>query len=168
MNRHILLIASILVSILFSACARLNCTPEQHQYLITPNQDISYSFDNNYDHHQYEIIDGDLLLFEFLHSNHECEDVFDDEYAEVLRFAIEPGLNEFQFADSAMISAKAHYYEIGAWVTGQRHQLVKGSIHGTELTHGNWQVEAVVTVFYDAASGLVEKEIRFSEVFEIK
>ncbi|MEM7373859.1 MAG: hypothetical protein AAF587_34870 [Bacteroidota bacterium] len=168
MNRHMLIAIPMLIFMIASSCSRLNCTPEQYQYSITPNQDITYSYDDTYNFHRYESTDGEQLLFEFFHANQSCEDVFDDGYAEFLRFAVDSDLVDFSFRDTSMIIIHAHYYEVGAWVTNQQHQLTQGSISGTQLSQDQWQVDVDVSIYYDSASGLIEKEIRFSEVFETK
>jgi len=141
-----------------------DCHPERKDSTWTEGKTILFEYNTEYERNEYSIVEGENLLFEYNHRGAQCDNIFDDEWGEILAFNVEEGITEFEFVDEEILEINCFYREYGAWVSGIRHQVKNGVIRGKLLFGGNWAI--TVSVFTTPSNPNQEsKAISFVDIF---
>lgn len=135
-----------IVAISLSSCFKDdNCDPDFYLTHILKDKTIESYFDTILQTQSFRVVAGENLVFSFDHIGPQCDNVFDDEWGEILNFEIEPGIESFDLIDEQLLQANASYRETGAWVNHQSYPVKDGFIKGKK--EGNiWIVEADIIV----------------------
>jgi hypothetical protein len=135
-----------------------NCHPERFTYTILPQSDITIDTSET---PNFSIVEGSNMVFEYQHLAAQCDDVFDDEWGEILYFAIDTNATEFQNTDEQLAEIQCIYNLEGAWV-GARERVKLGSIAGEKLSEKLWRISIDLTLQNEFVS---ENRIVVNEIF---
>jgi len=167
MLRKIGLAALVFVS--FWACEKASeepCDPPLVETKWKSGKSIEFVADTIHGGGQFLIVEGADRLFHYQFTDAQCDYINDDEQGATLVFTVGEMIADFEFSNEELSGANAYYRPWGAWVPYNNvHLLRTGTIKGTQLSEGQWQVRVDVVTMplleWDAADTL-----RFTRVFE--
>lgn len=121
----------------------MNCDPERIQAIYQHDKKIerAITLDGRL---VYGTQNGQHTVFRYTKTAEQCDDVFDDEYGEVLSFEVSLDSSEtsFEFRDDELLDLKCYYYEFGAWVnSGTHYPIRKGLIKGRQTSEEEWYIQ---------------------------
>ncbi len=160
MNKILLLLT---ISILFS-CNSDDCDPEVFRYRWEDLKEITVTTDTSSQTNQYQIGDGQNIVFTYTHDGRQCDDIFDDEWTEVIQFEVDKDVTDFEYVDSNIARAKCHYREIGAWTHGIPQEVKSGTIKGKKLNSSEWEISLSIKTTPQMAPD-TSKTIKFFQNF---
>lgn len=124
-------------------CDKFNCTGPSWTYELLTDKEIVITQDTFSGNPLtiYEILDGNKTVAKYTHGTRECEEIYDDEYAEHLSFHFDDALEDFEFKDEEILNTNCFYYESGAWVRHNRYRIQKGTITGKKVDENRWDIQ---------------------------
>jgi len=133
-----------LLQIIFLSCDNNddlnNCQPETVIFEWESDKQITFEFNDEAQRNYYQVANGNKLVFNYIHIGAQCDDIIDDEWAEILIFQIENNIEEFEFVDEEILSTNCFYFQSGAWVSGQQQNVKKGFIRGEKISENTWEI----------------------------
>jgi hypothetical protein len=162
MKKEILILT--IVSLMIFRCNKNNCNPEITIPTWYEGKEIVVTYDSIYQRNEYNIEDGVNILFEYNHAGQQCDDVYDDEWGEILTFEIDKKIIDFEFVDSNIITTKCFYQEYGAWVRHNRYQIKDGIIKGKKISEDKWEITVSVSTT-PIFSNETPQAIKFKQIF---
>ena len=117
-----------------------NCVPETIHLNWTKDKTILVEYNSEFQRNDYNIVNGENWLFEYNRSGAQCEDIFDDEWGEVLTFEIDKNSDDFEFVDENMLQTNCFYRQYGAWVRHNQYQIKDGMIKGEKKSANEWEI----------------------------
>ena len=147
MNTKSLLALLLLIGLI--ACNKEEddgCDPEKSYHYWYSDQDIEAELDTIYPENWYIITPGDKRLFEYHYQSAQCDDIYDDEWGEILRFVVDPSVTHFEYVDEEILEAKCYYNQYGAWVGASAFPVTSGSIEGERMWNGDWMLTVDIVV----------------------
>lgn len=142
-----------------------SCTPERFLSTITTDLKIEKVFNTELQKNVYDIINGDQLVFAYIHAGAECDDILDDEWGEQLLFEIDPGVSEFDLTDNEILTTNCFYNQFGAWVSHEQIEVNKGRIQGVKISETQWDINVSVEVTSSISN--TPKLIEFSRIYTV-
>lgn len=133
--------------VLFSSCDKkddINCYPESINANWTLGKEIIVTYNAEFQRNEYNILNGENILFEYNHSGAQCDDILDDEWGEKLTFIINKETTDFELKDGDVINIKCFYQEYGVWVNHNQYQIKEGTIKGKKLSENIWEINVSV------------------------
>jgi hypothetical protein len=143
-----------------------NCHPELAHAVWVSEKEIIVNFDTEYQRNNYEIADGPHILFHYNHTGAQCDDRYDDEWGEILAFAVNKEVEYFEYKDEEILELQCFYQQYGAWVTHNAYQVRDGIIKGRKISLNRWEIEVSVLttpLFEDEQP----RKIEFHEIFKM-
>ena len=141
-----------------------NCSPEISRSTWSINKTILIEYNSENQQNRYSILEGDNRLFEYNHSAAQCENIYDDEWGEVLTFAIPNEITDFKYEDDNILETRCFYTQYGAWVRQNHYEIKNGMIKGEKKSENEWIITvsvATTPLFADEQPKLIE----FVEIF---
>jgi hypothetical protein len=134
---------------LLSACQSdklMNCDPENIRAIYENDKKIekAITLDGRL---VYGTKNGHQTVFRYTRTAEQCDDIYDDEYGEVLTFevALDSSVTNFEFREDELLDLKCYYFEFGAWVNSGTHYVVRqGVIKGQQTGEDEWYIECSV------------------------
>jgi len=150
----------------FASCNKddLNCHPKSIDATWTLEKSILIEYFEDLDRNIYSIVDGENIVFEYLHSGAQCDDIYDDEWGERLAFEIPSEKEEFEYVDEEILEIIAFYNQFGAWVSSIQHPINEGLIKGEKISSKKWEVSVSITT-PPTNINQEPRTIEFKEVF---
>jgi len=147
MKKPILIILILVITLSCSKESEDNYSytfQENAQLVIEPYFEGSYMKGST-------IVNGSNLVFSYVFEAAEEENIADDEYSEIIRFEIEPGLTEFSYSNSELNEINAVYSEscFCDFSNELKNTLPKGTISGTKISETKWDIMIDVTFYTD-------------------
>ncbi|MRI01663.1 hypothetical protein GH721_14055 [Kriegella sp. EG-1] len=95
------------------------------------------------------IENGNNIVFTYEYIADDAEIIADDEYSEIIRFEIEPGLTEFNYTDEELSAISTVYSEycFCAFFDESKNTSPKGSISGKKISETQWDI-TIDVIFY--------------------
>ena len=130
----------------------------------TLGKEIVVGYNTEFERNDHNIINGENRLFEYNHSGAQCDDIYDDEWAENLTFRINNETTNFEFTNGEIITTNCFYQETGAWVLHNPYQINDGTIKGEKISESEWKiiVSVITTPLFINEQ---PKSIEFTEIF---
>lgn len=127
-------------------CEKENCTGPTWTYELFSDKEITITQDtfSGTPLTLYEIIDGEKTVATYTFGAKECEEIYDDEYAEHLSLQFDESLEAFEFKDEDILTTNCFYHQSGAWVRHNRYRIQKGTITGKKLNGNQWDIQVNV------------------------
>ncbi len=138
----------LIILTVLSACNKEsdgNCHPESIRAVWVPGKEVNVNYDTEYQRNNYEIVDGKHILFHYNHTGAQCDDRFDDEWGEILAFAVNKEVDYFEFNNEDILEVNCFYQQFGAWVGHNDYQIKDGIIKGRKISLNRWEIEVSVT-----------------------
>ncbi len=155
------------MTLLTIACDPDNCDAEMKSYTVQADKSIQIAIDTLSLVANYQVSDGENLVFQYHHVRAQCDNIADDEWAETLSFEVDKNAETFMFEDADLNLANCFVRESGAWVNGSSNPIMKGMITGTKKNNNDWDVE--ISIVVDPLNvGGGSREIVLEEVFELE
>jgi hypothetical protein len=134
-------------ALLLQNCGK-NCTSSSEDFQLHQDKQIEtlVLYDDLTLVYQYNIKDGEGIVFEYTFNAEQCDEVQDDEYGYRLAFSIDEDVEEFTFEDEELDQIKAFFQESGAWVSHAHREVRKGSITGEKRSRNRWSVKIDVEI----------------------
>ncbi|MBD0824838.1 hypothetical protein [Aestuariibaculum marinum] len=141
-----------------------DCHPETILSNWNTQKEIVIEFDTEFNRNNYNIVDGNKLLFEYNHIGAQCDHIIDDEWQENLVFQIENTSVAFEYIDNDLLLTNCYYQQLGAWVNHNQYQVKNGTIKGEKLSENEWKiiVNVETTPLFENEQ---PKEIQFTQIF---
>lgn len=97
------------------------------------------------------IVNGTNLVFTYTFEADDAENIADDEYAETIRFEINPSLTEFSYTDNELDSIRAVYSEscFCDFYNELKNTAPQGTISGKKISATQWDISIDVTFYTD-------------------
>ena len=141
-----------------------NCDPETINAKWTLGGEIVVDYNTEFERNEYSISNGENILFEYNHSGAQCDDIYDDEWGELLTFSINSETTNFEFTNDEIITTNCFYQAYGAWVRHNQYQIKDGTIKGEKISESEWKiiVSVMTTPLFTNEQA---KSIEFTEIF---
>ncbi len=165
MNKNIITLT--ILGVIIFGCDKNNCNPETIIATWSEGKEINIMYDSLYQRLDYNVDNGENLLFVYNHTGQQCDYIMDDEWGESLIFEINYLNAKFEFVDSNIILTKCFYQEYGAWVRHNRYQVKDGIIKGKKISEDKWEITvSVITtpIFPDEKAKIIEFKKSFSKL----
>lgn len=155
-----------LFALLFIACENENnpCDPESFSAKLIPNKEIVVEFNTEFNRNNFTLTEGNKLVFEYIHGRGQCDNIIDDEWAEILTFQIDNNLSSFRFENDEMLSTHAFYRQIGAFVVSIPYGVSSGVITGEKIANNRWLVTVDIEVELTDMNSIIQ-QVQFTEIF---
>ena len=154
-----------LTLITMASCQR-NCSKEKVLASWTENKVITLNISSDSLIWNYNVADGDQLVFSLNHADKECSNIADDEFGEIITFQVDPGAESFEFTDEELLAQNCFYHQYGAWVSGRRYPISKGKIYGEKRSDRKWNITIdVETIPFETESPI---SVVFDEKFVLE
>lgn len=141
-----------------------NCTPETTRCLWSADKKITVIYDSTYGGNKYRITGGDNLLFEYIHTGAQCDNIADDEWEERLTFETNKGINEFEYVDSSILNSNCFYQQLCFCANNYPYQIKDGKISGIKISDKQWELTVSVTTT-PVLPGEQPKMVAFKKIF---
>ncbi|MDU8886498.1 hypothetical protein RXV94_10025 [Yeosuana sp. MJ-SS3] len=158
-----------LFQIVFLSCDNINdennCQPETTLSKWESEKEIMLEFNEAAQRNHYQVANGNKLVFNYIHVGAQCDDIIDDEWAEVLIFQIENDIEEFEFVDDEILTTNCFYFQNGAWAFGTQQNVKKGFIRGEKISVNTWEINVNIetnTINQDEPIRNIEFEGKFT------
>jgi hypothetical protein len=141
--------------------------PETFNGSWTYGKDISVNYNTEYERTEYTVVDGDHILFEYTHTGAQRDDVFDDEWAEMITFVINKDATHFELTNEQIEGAKCFYREFGAWYAHNQYSIKDGIIKGRKIFGTKWEIYVSVQttpLYMDQQPKTIEFSVLFDKV----
>ncbi|RYY52421.1 MAG: hypothetical protein EOO09_21500 [Chitinophagaceae bacterium] len=136
----------LLSCILIQGCDKetdRRCTPEKKTYTWERGQTMDESF---------LVAEGDTMgfvnvqpgtnqLFTFEHSYEACEDIMDSGGKSWIRFMIHPGLEEFEYRDTAIGRTLINEVKSVWYMNSRANYFTRGLLRGKKLDGLRWKID---------------------------
>ena len=145
------------------------CDPEQISTTFQEDRMIEIGLSTQFQF-AFTIQEGEQTVFVYERTAAQCDDVNDDEYGEVLAFAVplEHETSAFEYKDEELINLRCHYYEFGAWVNSSKQYAIrKGLIKGQKSGENEWYIQCSVLTDAIPEEG-VPHAVEVNASFELK
>ncbi len=153
----------------FSSCKsdenENDCYPEMIISNWVSEKEIIVEFDTQFKRNNYNIINGNKILFKYNLNGAQCDNIIDDEWGENLIFQIENNNTDFEFIDNEILSTNCFYQQYGAWVAHNKYEVKNGIIKGEKISKTEWEITVNIEttpIFENEPS----KNIIFTEIFK--
>ncbi|MEO9894429.1 hypothetical protein [Aurantibacter sp.] len=147
--------ALLLLSSLVFSCSKTS--DEIYTYTFQENAQliIEENYDGSYMKYS-SVVDGNNLVFTYEFQAEDEKDIADDEYSEVIRFEIQPDLNEFEYSTTDLEAIKAVYSENCFCFFGDdnKNTSPKGTIKGKKISDTEWDITIDVVFYSDDAKNI--------------
>jgi len=146
-------IITITTLTLISLCCIACTNPSEYTYKIHDNKEIleHCNFNlNGYSDYWAEVVDGDMLVFEYIYKASEDPMTYDDGHTEKVMFQINKDELSFLFENKEIITTKCFIYEAYDWA--DYYKVSDGIIEGTKLNENEWQVKFDVFVIDESGT----------------
>lgn len=161
--RKILLILALTSGVFSCDSDDNNCIPEQTTTRVLSDKTIQLNEESDSEKLSFEVIGGEKLVFLYEHSGKDCPDIIDDEWGEKLLFEINRDVENFELTDEELAEAKCIYQLYGAWAGDNVYKISDGTITGTFVSEGIWNVEVDIT--YTRSDDDEEFVLKFNREF---
>ncbi len=141
MKPTLLLLISISTSL--CSCDDGPCGVTTFGHEILTHKSIVYTPDSTQHYQNFEIIEGDHLVFHFFRHHDNCPGVADDDYTLTMAFEIDSSIHDFAIRDSALLGAHCFVHRSGTWVN-EDFFVKEGFIEGYQTGPSKWVINAVV------------------------
>lgn len=92
-----------------------------------------------------KIEEGDNLVFKYLFTRSQDDDISDDEYSEVIIFQIDANAEEFDFTNDELASVFTYFDQYCFCPYYGSIQIIDGNISGVKVDSQNWDITIDVT-----------------------
>jgi len=138
-----------LISICFFACG----DDDDYSFLIYEDKELKEHFNfnsNGYSNYWVEVVEGDMLVFEYRFFKTYSNSEDGSGYSETVRFEIDKEASSFYFENEEIIPTKCHIMRY----SGQPfcYKVSEGFIEGTKLNENEWQVKFDVYVIDESGT----------------
>ena len=131
-------ILGVFILLFFCQCSRENMEVESFRYFqggeIVEEKIVSATDTVT----TFEIVEGEKNVFLYSKSLAEDPDVIDDEVSLLVRFHLDPTLEEFSYSDEELSEIGAYHWEFA--LGGVRHSLQHGTISGEKIDESTWNI----------------------------
>jgi hypothetical protein len=108
------------------------------EFVFYENSDLSVSDDENRPY--IEKIAGDKLVFRYEYTADDSPNIADDEYSEIVWFAVDPEGDSFEIHENDFKNSGATFGRMCFCVDRGFHWIKKGCIYGAKLGDGKWEI----------------------------
>ncbi len=158
-------LAALLFCLFFLGCGD-DCHDPETTFQFTDNSQLIRIDDTDLGLFEYEVSEGDKLVFRINHAEAQCDDILDDEWGERIVFEIDQEATSFRFDDSELIEAQCYYNQWGAWVNSSPLLITSGSIDGTKLNESTWFINLSLNL--SAQNALGSSMVEYEGTYEIQ
>lgn len=153
---------------LLSSCvdSSSGCDPEEIILSAENDKEITTVMDTTIDRLWYTLDDGQNIVFKYYRIAAQCDEIYDDEYSELLAFEIGKDRISGEFIDEEIRLTQCFIHQSGAWVN-QYYAVDSGSIRVERQSENKWEIDVAVWMppsFNNDAAKLIE----FSASVEIQ
>lgn len=120
---------------------------------------------------QYEILQGDKLVFEYIFVREDNPNIADDEFTETMVFETNTNISERTFKDEEILNQKAIYRYLCYCGPVGKVKETKGSLSVSRLSNESFQVVADIEFIFEPAENFtnpVSRKVDFDEIFTVK
>ena len=159
MNKLIKAIVGL--SFILTSCSNISDAHYNYHYFEQKQLNIE-----TYDHYMKfsKIEEGSNLVFSYEYMAEDDASIEDDEYAEFIRFEIDPQLSEFNFKDDELLDINA-VFSVSCFCSfsddPEKDVPPKGIIRGEKISATQWSV-SIDVIFYGY------KHRKITQIFQLK
>jgi len=114
----------------------------QVEFIFYENSDLAVNEDDGRVY--FEKVPGDRFVFRYQFTGDEDPNIADDEYSEVIWFAVDPKGDSFDIYPDEFENSGALFGRMCFCVDGGFHWIKKGCIHGRLVGEGKWEVSIAI------------------------
>lgn len=121
----------------------------QFEYKTERNKQLIKKVDtitSDYIRERYVTEDGDDIVFTFKQLKGFDNEVYDDEYTDIIRFEVPASATEFSYKGHTLLQAKVIYGAQGAWGGVSDRSVTEGIVSGKKIGDKTWEVMISVNV----------------------
>jgi len=87
---------------------------------------------------------GDRLVFKYIYTFDDNPNIADDEYSEIIWFAVDPKGDSFEIHSDDFENSSASFGRMCFCADGGFHWMSKGCIYGEKIGEGRWEVSIAI------------------------
>jgi hypothetical protein len=132
-------------------------TPEKKQAVITPNKLIQLNTKDTINP-DFEIVDGNKWLFQYIFKSKEYKQIADDEYTEKITFNILPKKNSFNITSKDFDKINLIYSQSCFCMDAGNYLISSGNISGKKIKNKTWLIKIKIIYTGRRSGTIVNKE----------
>lgn len=143
----------LVLSAIISACSKNN--EDRYSYTFSTGSALIIEATNGYMKYG-KVVSGTNLVFEYQFERDDEENIADDEYAEFIRFEIDPSLNEFNYGDEELQTINPIFtQECFCGFYGEEKEVSPtGFISGKKVSDTKWDITIDVIFYGDESKNI--------------
>ena len=128
--------------------------PEEANYIVYPNATLEVNETENETF--IEVIDGDMLVFEYRYSTEGAPEIADDELTEVVYFEIDKNTEDFSLNEANFEASTAYLGKFCFCGRTGFFEITSGEINGEKTGELQWRISLDVQAFIEAEDNIPE------------
>ena len=158
----------VLGLLFFNSCTKNDINPATEFFRFMDNSQVIHITSNEEDEilHSFQIDGGENFVFQYEFNEEESSGAIDDEYGYRFTFEVDKDAESFEIENADLSILKAHFQEVGAWVSHKQIPVLTGKITGQKLSATRWSIQINVTAEDPSPFGGEPIEIIVDATFE--
>ena len=159
-------ILALAILLVYSCTKDNGVVPQSEFFVLMDNSQIIHitSEEDNEVLHSFQIDGGENFVFQYQFNEKESSAVVDDEYGYTFTFEVDKDVESFVVEGTELEALKAHFREVGAWVSHRQVPVITGKVSGQKLASNRWAIQ--IDVKAESHSSGIVKEIVVDATFE--